>query len=218
MDDVRSARIAGVLYLIIIVCAGFAEGAVRSSLIVPDDAVATASNITGDLTLYRVGYVADIIAFACDVGVSVLLFVLLRSTAPTLALTAMAFRLIAHPAIATVNLLNMAAPWFILQQGSSVEHASLVATFTQLHDLGYGIAGTFFGVHCILLGYLLHLSDRFPSWIGWTLVVAGILYIIDGTGTVLFPSITEALAVLVMIVAVISELSLCLWLLIRGVR
>ncbi len=36
------ARVAGLFYLVIIVCAGFAEGYVRSGLIVPGDAAATA--------------------------------------------------------------------------------------------------------------------------------------------------------------------------------
>jgi len=39
------ARIAGVLYLIIIVTAGFAEGFVRDKLVVGSDAAATANNL-----------------------------------------------------------------------------------------------------------------------------------------------------------------------------
>ena len=67
------ARAAGLLYLVIIVCAGFAEGAVRSSLVVPGDAAATAANIRGSEMLFRAGFVADLVAFLSDLVVSVLL-------------------------------------------------------------------------------------------------------------------------------------------------
>ncbi|PYJ45970.1 MAG: DUF4386 domain-containing protein, partial [Verrucomicrobia bacterium] len=47
------ARIAGVLYLIIIVTAGFAEGFVRDKLVVGSDAAATANNLLTHELLYR---------------------------------------------------------------------------------------------------------------------------------------------------------------------
>ena len=55
MNPNKTARIAGLLYLIIIVCAGFSEGYVRSNLIVPGDATATANNIVASEWLFRIG-------------------------------------------------------------------------------------------------------------------------------------------------------------------
>jgi hypothetical protein len=54
----RTARLAGVLYLIVIICAGFSEGYVRSSLVVPGNAALTASNIASSEWLYRLGFPA----------------------------------------------------------------------------------------------------------------------------------------------------------------
>ncbi len=68
----KIARVAGILYLIIIVCAGFSGGYVRSSLIVPGDATATANNIVASEGLFRVGFVSDLIAFLSDLVVAVL--------------------------------------------------------------------------------------------------------------------------------------------------
>src|SRR5690606_9303965 len=96
----------GLLYLIVIACAGFSEGAVRSVLVVPGDAAATAANIRGAEMLFRVGFVTDLIAFMSDLAIALLLYLLLRSVQPTVALLAAGFRLLAHPAIAAVNLLN----------------------------------------------------------------------------------------------------------------
>ena len=79
------ARLAGALYLLIIVLAGFAEGYVRSSLVVPGQAASTASNILASPGLFRLGVVADLTAFLADAAVAVLLYGLLRATSPTIA-------------------------------------------------------------------------------------------------------------------------------------
>ena len=59
------ARIGGVLYLIIIAAGLFAEAFVRSRLIVPADAAATATNIVAHATLFRLGIAADLSTFLC---------------------------------------------------------------------------------------------------------------------------------------------------------
>lgn len=102
----QKARLAGILYLVIIICAGFSEGYIRQSLIVPGDAGASAANIQESALLWRFGLAGDLIAFMCDVGVSILLYQLLKPVSHTLSLIAASFRLIAHPAIGSLNLLN----------------------------------------------------------------------------------------------------------------
>ena len=63
------ARIAGVLYLTIIVTAGFAEIFVRGRLVVRGAAAATATNILAHESLYRLGGSADLINLVCDTAV-----------------------------------------------------------------------------------------------------------------------------------------------------
>lgn len=62
------ARIGGLLYLFIIVAAGFGELFVRNRLIVWGDAAATANNILGSETLFRVGLVGEMLTCVCDVA------------------------------------------------------------------------------------------------------------------------------------------------------
>jgi hypothetical protein len=57
----RLARIAGSLYLIVAVLGGFAELSVRSSIVAPGDAAATADNIRASATLFRLGFVSDLV-------------------------------------------------------------------------------------------------------------------------------------------------------------
>jgi hypothetical protein len=89
----KYARIGGLLYLFIIVAAGFGELFVRNRLIVWGDAAATASNILSSETLFRAGLVGEMLTCACDVALALILYVLLRPVSNNLALLAAFFRL-----------------------------------------------------------------------------------------------------------------------------
>jgi len=81
------------LYLFIIVVALFGEVFVRGSLIVPRDPTATANNILGSETLFRVGLAGEMLTCACDVALAMILYVLLKPVSRNLALLAAFFRL-----------------------------------------------------------------------------------------------------------------------------
>jgi hypothetical protein len=224
MNTKRTARIAGLLYLIVIVCAGFSEGVVRSSLVVPGDAAATAANIAGSEMLFRAGFVADLVAFLSDLGITVLLYLLLRPVDRTVAMVAAALRLLAHPAIATVNLLNHFAALVLVGDAgylgafdpAQLEALALLAM--DMHGYGYLIGGAFFGVHLLLLGWLLARSELFPSLLGLLIVAAAGGYIIESFGMFLFPAHESLYTTLVTVTAVLGEVSLALYLLVKGVR
>ena len=220
----RTARITGVLYLIIIICAGFSQGYVRSSLIVSGNAAATADNIVNSEWLFRVGFVSDLIAFLSDAAVAILLYVLLRPVSKTLSLLAASFRLLAHPAIASINLLNHFIALSLLSGAGYLnvfeagQLQAMVLLFLNMHNIGYLIAGAFFGIHCFILGYLLYKSDLFPGVLGVLMVIASISYLMESFGNFLLPEYEDLLAWIVGVSAGIGELSLTFWLLIKGVK
>ena len=220
----RTARITGVLYLVIIICAGFSEGYVRSSLIVSGNAAATADNIVNSEWLFRVGFVSDLIAFLSDAAVAILLYVLLRPVSKTLSLLAASFRLLAHPAIASINLLNHFIALSLLSGAGYLnvfeagQLQAMVLLFLNMHNIGYLIAGAFFGIHCFILGYLLYKSDLFPGILGILMIIASIGYLTESFGNFLFAGYEAILAWIVGVSAGIGELSLTFWLLIKGVK
>ena len=220
----RYARIAGFLYLIIFFGAGFAEGFVRGGLVAPGDAAATAANIAANPFLFRLGFASDLIAFAADLGVTVLFFLLLRPVSPVLSLVAAAFRLVGHPAIASINMLNHYAA-LQTAQGAGFFSAfgaeqlnQLTLFFMGLHKYGYLIAGVFFGIHLLLLGYLIYRSELFPGVFGILLAVAGGGYVIESFGTILHPAGGAFYTMVVAFTAVLGELGFTAWLLIKGAR
>ncbi|NGX15591.1 DUF4386 domain-containing protein [Wenzhouxiangella sp. XN24] len=215
------ARVAGLLYLIIIVLGLFSELFVRSSVVVPGDAAATAANILAAEGLFRTGFLADSIMFLSDVVLAVLLYVLLKPVHKTLALIAMFFRL-TQTAVIALNLLNYHAVLLLLKGDyaatlGATQLNGLSSLFLDLHSHGYDLGLILFGVHCLVLGYLIAKSLYMPKLLGYLVMAAGVTYLIGSYTRFLFPDFVGAVSP-IYVVAIVSELSLCFWLLIKGVN
>lgn len=219
----KQGRFAGLLYLIIICCGLFSELFVRSTMIVPGNANETAQNIINNISLFKVGFAADIIMVICDIAVAVIFYLLLREVNKGLALAAAFFRLV-QAAIIGMNLLHHFAAALLLEGApylSAIETSQINAQamfFLNMHSYGYLISGVFFGMSCMVLGILFYRSAFFPKFLGVMLVAASIGYLTDCFVNFLAPQLGDLSEVLVLITAVTTELVLCIWLLIFGVR
>jgi hypothetical protein len=218
-----NVRTAGVLYLLIIISGLFSELFVRSGMIVPGDATATAENITANSFLFRIGFISDLIMVMSDVGVALLFYILLKPVNHGLSMLAAFFRL-AQATVLGINLLNFYLPLLLLSDNSYMSSFSgeqlnsLSLLFLNAHSYGYLISGVFFGISCVILGYLIFQAEYFPKGLGILVVAAGISYLTDCFVNFLFPELASSSEILVMTVAVVSELSLCLFLLIKGLK
>lgn len=215
------ARVAGVLYLAIFVCGLFAELVVRTRLIESGDAAATAGNILADEWLYRLGFAADIVVVLADAALAVLFYVLLRPVNSTLALLAAAFRLV-QTAVLALNLLNHYMALQVLRDDAYAglpgnELDALAYSYLDAHGYGYLIGLTFFGVNLALMGYLVYRAPYFPRFLGVLLGLAAIGYLVDSFMFFLVPDYDGAVSPVVLAPAVIAELAMILWLLIKGV-
>lgn len=220
-----TARVAGLLYLVIIGAGIFAEFFVRASLKVPGDAAATSANIIASEGLFRAGIASDLIMIMADVALALLFYVLLRPVSNTLALLAAFFRLL-QAAVLGVNLLNL---FFALQLfGAAGDSAALNAEqaqtlgmlFLDAHSIGYSLGLVFFGVYLFLIGYLVFRSGYLPRLLGGLLMLAAAGYLVDSFAQVLltnYAAYANILALVVFVPALVAELSLALWLLVRGV-
>jgi len=218
-----NARIAGVLYLIVILSGLFSEMFARSGIIVPGDANATAANIIKDEFLFRLGFVSDLVMVMSDVGLALLFYLLLKPVNQGLSILAAFFRL-AQASVLGINLLHYYLPLLLLGDGnhlsdfSSEQLNSLSLFFLNAHSYGYLISGVFFGISCVILGYLMYKSISFPKWLGVLVAAAGASYLIDSMTNFLLPDFASQSEILVFTIAIASELTLCLFLLIKGVR
>jgi len=222
----NTARIAGVLYLVIIIAGLFAEMAVRSNLIVAGDAAATAENIMTSVGLFRMGFVSDLAMIMADVAIALLFYALLKPVSNVLALMAAFFRL-AQAAALGINLLNM---FFALQLLGGADYLgtlsadqsnALALMFLDAHAAGYRLALVFFGFSILILGYLLVKSEHFPRLLGYGMFVASFIYVADSAAYFMLTNYADVEAVFDVLLSgpvVIAELSLCVWLLWKGIK
>lgn len=217
------ARLAGAFYLVIFLAAAFAEFVVRGKLIV-DDPAATAANISGHELLYRSGGIAQIITISCDAAVALLFYDLLKPVSKILSLSAMVFRLLLVAGMA-VNLLNhFAALDFskgakALTAFNAAQLQALMMESLRSYNKGFLIVLVFFGLHCVLIGYLVLRSIFLPRILGALYAIAGLVYLINSFANLLVPTSAFASSLFpVVLAAGAFELLLTLWLLIMGVN
>lgn len=216
------ARIAGGLWLTVIVTGVFALMSM-SSLIVRNDAATTANNILANESLFRLSVVADIVAGLCYVGVTVLLYGLLKPVNRSLSLLAAFFGLGGFAIGGPAFLSRLAA--LVLLQGD--EYLSVFTTSQlqamalmslKLHAFGFYISLMLFGSQCIILGYLIVRSTFLPRILGVLLAIGGVGYMVSSFGIVLSPSVGDLLSPFVLPAGLLGEGSLTLWLLLKGVN
>lgn len=217
------ARTAGVLYLYIIVAGIFAELFVRSRLVVSADAAATAGNIMANESLFRIGFSGELMHLAFDVAIAMILYALLRPVNRNIALLAAFMRLACDIILATASLSHFAAlrlladaDYLTAFQPDQLHTLALLAM--KLHGDAYAISLVFFAFACLSLGYLIFRSSYLPRTIGALLVIAGVCYLIDSFAHFLNPAFAATLFPLLFIPIFIAELSLTLWLIVKGVN
>lgn len=215
------ARAAGAFYLITIVMGVFAEVFVRGTLVVRDDAAATAANILAHDSLFRLGLVADLIMMACYITVTLLFYDLFKAVGRSLSLLAAFFSLVGI-AVLAANSLNHLAP-LVLIGGAQYLSAfdanqlqALALMSLKMHAQGYTVSMVFFGVYCLLIGYLVLRSGFLPRMLGVLMAAGGLSFMANSFASFLLPALAARLPDIAMLGG-IAELSLCLWLMAMGV-
>jgi hypothetical protein len=100
----RTARAAGILYLVIFIVAPLAYLVARSSILVETDAAATAQNLIDNESRFRLGLAAESVVFLVEIVLAALLYVILRPVSKTISLAA-AFSRVAEAVVQAANLL-----------------------------------------------------------------------------------------------------------------
>ena len=217
------ARLAGLLYLFIIVAGVGAEMAARSHIVDGADAALTARNIVDSSLLYRSSIVAEILMIVCDVGVALLLYEVLKPAGRALSLLAAFFRLVSV-AVSGVKALLLLTPLQLLSGAdylsgfSSEQLAGFSLLAIKLHGTAYNISLVFFAFCCFAKGALIIKARFMPSWLGVLVLIAGACYFVNSFGFFLAPAFAASLYPMILMPCLAAELALMLWLLIVGVN
>ena len=221
-SPVTNARIVGVLWLIVI-ATGLTALVIRSKLIVSGDAAATAKNILASESLFRLGFASDVVSFASYIGLTVILYQLLKPVSRSISRLAAAFG-VAGSVVGVLILVALLAPLLLLGgapylrafQPDQLE--ALALTSLRLHGVAYDVTFVLFGLQCILAGYLIARSTFIPRILGVLLAIGGLSYIISAFASFLSPSFGAQLSPHIIPAGLIGEGSLSVWLTVRGLN
>jgi Domain of unknown function (DUF4386) len=217
------ARVAGLLYLINIACGVFGEIFVRGHLVVAGNALATAHNIGASELLFRCGIAGDLIMHITDVPMAVIFYVLLRPVSRDLSLLAALFGML-QTAVLCANKLTLVMVLLLLGNANYLKAfdpnqlQTLASLSLTLHESGFGIGLIFFGVSCLVTGYLLFRSEYFPRTLGVLQAMAGVSYLINSFAQLLAPALAAKMFPAIVLPAFVGELGTCVWLIVKGLN
>ncbi|OYU56235.1 MAG: hypothetical protein CFE25_03050 [Chitinophagaceae bacterium BSSC1] len=217
------ARMGGIAYLIIIIAGASGELLIRNKIVISNDPQTTANNLLSHALLWRIGIAGDLLMHVCDLFLSIAYFQLFRLVNRPMARLSLFFGLM-QTAVLIANKMNLVMPLLYLEHADKLQAFSLpqlqemAFLSIQAHDYGFGNGLIFFGFACIIDAYLIIQSGFLPKFLGWFIGLAGICYLINSFTLLLAPSFSPQVFPVVMPIIFLSELSLCLWLLIKGVK
>jgi hypothetical protein len=204
----RYARIGGALYLLIIVAGIAGPLLTRDPLVVAGDLDATAQNITASTELWRLGIAVNVVMQLSDVPVMLILFLLLSPINARVALLALLFNIV-QTATLMANQLTLVAAQLLAPEQPALTDVAISA-----YSYGEALGLVFFGFTLLGVGYLIRHSGYLPWVIGLLVQIGGASYIVNSFLLLITP---EMATIVLLLPAFVAELSLALWLLLKGV-
>jgi hypothetical protein len=216
-----TARLAGALWLIVI-AVSIASLFAAPSVNINGSPAETAASVLAAETPYRLAFALLFIGSLCYLGVTALLYELLRPVNRSVALFG-AFAGLAGLTIGAASAVNELGALDLLKQASTAAPAAAnqlqtIAQFALRDGPEFKVGMVFFGLQIASVGYLILRSGLVPRIIGGVLVAGGLSYIISSFATFVAPAVGARLSPLVIPIAILGEGSLTLWLLFKGVN
>jgi hypothetical protein len=218
----NTARLAGFLYLLMGLPAPFCLIYIPRTLIERGDASATAENILANQTLFQLGIVGQLVTVTLFIFLAMVLYRLLNRVNRMHAALMVILVLVSIP-VSLFSLLNelgalaliRGSDYLAVFSGEQVD--ALAYLLLVIRGQALQIAQIFWGLWLIPFGLLVMRSGFLPRILGMLLIVNGIAYPILSLTSLFFPDY-RAVAGRILFPALLGELSIMLWLLIRGAR
>lgn len=220
----KTARVAGMLYLIVVLTGIFSLGYVPAKLIVWNDPSTTFQNIIASETLFRLGIFASIICYITFLILPLFLYRLLQEIHKPYAIAMVLFAAISVP----ISLINLTNKFAVLTLIGKPDYISVLKTeqlqeqvmlHLNYYNNGIQIVSLFWGLWLLPFGYLVFKSGQLPKVLGVFLMAGCAGYLINFTGKFLSTAYLESgISKFIAIPATVGEIGICLWLLIIGIK
>ena len=217
----NTARAAGLYYLILIILGIYGLRYVQSQVSVKGNDIATAKNILDHEFLFRSGIFSSIAGNFIYLLLVLAMYSLLKHVNERMAKVMVVSVIVQIPISFMLDLCSftslMVLKGEVLKTLSFVQKQDFAMLFLRIRNYGISILELYWGIWLIPLGQLIYKSGIIPWIIGVLLILGGIAYIADGVAYLLFPE-SDPFVSKFTIVASVAELSVMLWLLIKGVN
>lgn len=216
-----TARLAGFLYLIVIITGIFSLGYIPSKLIDSNDANATCTNILDSPWLFRWGIISSAICYIAFLLLPLVLYRLLNPVNETAARLMVVLAVVSVP-ISLLNLQHKFEVLDLLKNAGTITDGSpvpeLVMQCLRTYSSGLLISQIFWGLWLLPFGWLVWRSGFLPKILGFFLMLGCIGYVIDFIGTTGIPGYNDtSIGNYITKPATIGEIGICLWMLIVGI-
>jgi len=217
------ARLAGLIYLVIVITGIFALGYIPSQIGGSGDTNAMLQHLRDMVPLFKLGAVAFMAMQVAFIILPLQLYRLFHKINPAQATLMVVFALCSIP----TGLIALAEKLTILSLATNPNLAALgpqqVVNAAQLalirYDNALFVTTLFWGLWLLPFGGLVYRSGFIPRVLGVLLILGGFSYLVDMFSGWIWPAYAGSLAAnLVTLPASLGEFGICLWLLVIGVR
>jgi hypothetical protein len=226
MDSTRkTARLAGLLYLLSSIPGAFALVYVPGKLVVKGDPAATAERLRTSGALFRLGLGAELLGMALFIYVALVLYRLFQPVSPGPALSMLVLILVSIPIafvnvlteIAALNLAGGAGGTDFLSGLDPHQRDALAYLCLRLHGQGFLVAQIFWGLWLFPFATCVIRSGFVPRFLGVLLIAAAFGYLGSSIAHLVFPQSADAIGPVTRILTLL-ETPIIFWLLIWGAR
>jgi hypothetical protein len=224
MSSARNpGRVAGFWYLLLTLVGPLRLIYIPSKLFVSGNASATANNIAAHEWLFRFGMVADLIGAVTLIFVVLAFYRLFKAVDQYLALQVVILGGVMPALLYFVNVVSDAGALMLVRGGDFLsafdkpQRDALVMLFLSLHDQQNTAAEILWGLWLLPLAILVYRSRFLPRFLGVWLVINGCAYVILSLTGLLLPQYENKVFIGSQ-PALLGELVLMLWLVIRGAK
>jgi len=218
----KNARIAGLLYLLLVITGIFSLIYVPSILSTKGTAAETAANILAHQSLVRVDLANGLITSVLFVCVALVLYRLLKDVNPQHAALMAILVIIQTPQMFVSILLEygalqLAAGSGMLSMIDAPQRDALVVLCQHLNVLCSTLSAWLWGLWLFPLGWLVFKSGFLPKFLGVWLIINGIAYVAQCLIGIFVPEIMDTFLKFAFPL-MLGEVVLTVWLLVLGFR
>lgn len=218
----KTANIAGFFYLLIIITGVYSLMFVSSQIIVQGDAISTSKNILANEFLFRTSIINNIFSNTIWLFLALTLYRLFKQVNKSLSLLMLTMVIVQIPTVFIMSAFDITSLMIfkgeILETFQMNQRQDLAMLFLKINGYGTLTLEMYWGLWLMPFGLLVYKSGFIPRIFGILLIIAGLAYVVDSSIFILLPNYREFVKQPTLLLVAIGEISITLWLLIKGIK